>query len=99
MKNGYNESLLNTEDGKCFLCGKVCETARHEVFFGTANRQNSKKYGMWVDICPMCHQYSSTSVHQNRATDLHLKKTAQREFERVYSRECFIRVFGRNYED
>lgn len=95
-RNGYGKSIMQTVDDKCFLCGKMTETARHEVYFG-ANRTNSKKHGLWVNLCPSCHQHSQIAVHRNRDTDLYLKRVCQEEFEKQNSREDFMKIIGKNY--
>lgn len=95
--NGYSDSIMNTESGRCFLCGAETETARHEIYFGSANRRLSKKYGLWVDICPMCHQYGEHAVHRDRNADLFLKRIGQNRFEKEHSREEFMKIFGRSY--
>ena len=91
-RNGYAPSLLNNEDETCYFgCGG--ETARHEVFFGP-NRTNSKRTGMWCDVCPNCHR----EIHQTDGVkDRRLKKEAQEVFESVRSHEDFIAIFGRSY--
>lgn len=91
--NGYSESLFPTTDGVCYICGLHTETARHEVFPG-ANRKNSKAWGMWYNTCPACHDrwhlYDRGLVAITQAD-------GQRLFEEKYSRDSFIRIFGRSY--
>ena len=96
-RNGYSDSLLNDcgEDyRRCYHCGKsVGKIDRHEVFFG-ANRDNSKRYGMWCDLCRECH----TEVHQGDGQlNYLLKREAQELFEQSHTREEFVRIFGKNY--
>lgn len=91
--NGYNPSILATRDGECYICNSLTETARHEIYFGTANRKNSKKHGLWVNLCPYCHYL----VHRNRVTDLWLKEIGQRKYELTHTRDDFVKLFGRNY--
>lgn len=93
-KNGYSESILPTNHGECYLCGKETDTAVHEVFYGTANRRNSKKYGTWVNLCPRCH----VALHADPdGLDAELKRHTQWVFERTHTRQEFIEIFGRNY--
>jgi len=61
-RNGYNASIIETEDGVCLLCGLCTDTARHEVFYGPGTRTLSKKYGLWVNLCPNCH----AKVHRDK---------------------------------
>lgn len=70
---------------------------KHHIVYGTANRKKSDKYGLTVWLIPEYHtgQYG---VHGgNKALDLELKQLAQREFEKVYSHDEWMIVFGRNY--
>ena len=92
-KNGYNPSILATRDGECYICNRLTETARHEIYFGTAKRKNSKKHGLWVNLCPDCHN----NVHRERITDLWLKEMGQRKYELAHTRDDFVKLFGRNY--
>ena len=92
-RNGYNESIFNTESGKCFICGANTETARHEVFPG-ANRQVSKKYGFWYNTCPRCHDmwHLKDPVIRRETQEM-----AQTLFERTHTREEFMQIIGRSY--
>ena len=91
-RNGYNKSLLDTEENICFLCKRHGDTARHEIF-GASNRAFSKKLGLWINLCPSCHK----SVHSNPLDHNPLKQKGQRAFEKEYGHERFMAVFGRNY--
>lgn len=93
--NGYNDSVLETESGVCFFCGLHCDTARHEIYYGTANRQKAKLYGYWVNICPKHHR--EAHKEPNTGVDLWLKQTGQIEWEKTRTRESFIKVWGRSY--
>lgn len=101
--NGYAESIWDTEDGRCLLCKKHCDTARHEVFFGTADRKTSKAAGCWLYVCPDCHN----RIHSDADYDMALKMSTQALFERVHhhafdagvdpAHEEFTTLFGKNY--
>lgn len=98
--NGYIWTILqNPGDNSCFICGGRGETARHEIFYGTGRREKSKRMGLWVHLCPHCHQYGERAVHRCRETDLELKRTGQRASMRFYKWDMdrFIKEFGRNY--
>jgi hypothetical protein len=83
-----------TYESKCEICGKpYAET--HEIFFGQY-RQLSIKHGLQTLLCPEHHR-GKYGPHNNRSRDLELKQKGQQWFERFYSREEFIKVFGRNY--
>lgn len=72
---------------------------RHEVFFGTANRKKSIDFGLVVFLTPEMHNMSNKGVHFNIEFDLQLKLIAQRTAMQYYgwSKEDFIKNFGRNY--
>ena len=94
-KNGYNDSVFDTEYGECFFCNYHTDTARHEVYYGTSNRAKSKSYGYWVNLCPECHR--KAHAHPNDGIDKYLKQTGQIEWEKTRTRESFIKVWGRSY--
>lgn len=69
----------------------------HHCFFGKPGRKNAEKYGLKVWLT-LEHHKGGNGPHQNRDTDLWLKRQAQAAFERAHgSREEFMRIFGRNY--
>ena len=98
-KNGYAPSIVQTRDTCCFRCGYEGDVARHEVFYGEGRREKSKRLGLWVHLCPRCHQYGKHAVHSDRQADLALKQVAQAEAMSAYgwSTEKFIEEFGMNY--
>ena len=92
------KSIVQIEK-KCYLSGQTLNLDKHHIFFGS-NRRNSEKYGLWVWLNHYYHIQDSglSTPHNNRETDLHLKRLAQRKFEEVHgSRGEFMRIFGRNY--
>lgn len=72
---------------------------RHEVFFGTANRQKSIRDGLVVFLTPEMHNMSDRGVHHNREFDLFLKRIGQHAWMDHYNKstEDFIKEYGRNY--
>lgn len=94
--NGYGESLFNTEEDVCYICGCNVGTERHEVF-GASNRDNSKFYGLWINVCPMCHRLGANAIHAVPKNHIGLKADAQRLFEEAYKDLDFMEIFGRNY--
>lgn len=88
--NGYSESLLPSEN--CFMCGIGGDLARHEVF-GGADRKTSKATGMWVSLCPVCHE----KAHKTEMWSRILHQEAQMMFEHCHSHDEFIELFGKNY--
>lgn len=87
-------SILDV-DGRCLFCGRR-GTERHHVFYGTANRAKSEKYGLTVRLCREHHR-GEDGVHFNRQRDLELKRFAQLVFEGLYGHEKFMEVFHKNY--
>ena len=72
---------------------------RHEIFYGSSNRQNSIKYGLVVFLPPELHNMSDKGVHFNKDFDLWLKKLGQTVAMNYYHWDTkeFIKVFGKNY--
>lgn len=93
----YAPSLFyGQEDVKCYLCGSYHDITRHEIFFGRAYRDNSKQYGLWVNLCGDCHW----EVHNGKdhSKDVRLKQEGQKRFEEVHhgNRNKFMYLFGKN---
>lgn len=99
--NGYGESIVQHDLSRCFICGANGSgdpLNRHEVF-GGAFRQKSKRLGLWVCLChERCHQ-GVTGVHNNAQLAHDLKELAQHKAMEHFgwSKEDFIREFGKNY--
>lgn len=76
-------------------------THRHEVFFGTANRKKSIKYGLVVFIRPEDHNMSEYGVHNRKGHefDMYLKKLGQERAmdEYAWTTDEFIDIFGKSY--
>lgn len=90
-------SILQNEMTKCYVCGTTNNLHIHEVFYGTANRQKSIKYGCCVSLCANHHNLSNEGVHFNKALDLEIKKKMQKRFNEVYPDLDFLKIFGKNY--
>jgi hypothetical protein len=89
-RNGYAASIVGGED-HCFLCGNTDleSLVRHELFRGI-NRQKSKLFGLWVTVCPKCHE----TMHKQEDEYC---KLGQILFEKRYPNADFLEIFGRNY--
>lgn len=98
-KNGYAESILQTDLSHCYLCGRSnCKLDRHEVF-GNAHRSKSKRYGLWLMLChDSCH-LGALGAHMNADTALRLKQGAQRKAMQHYgwTVDDFRKEFGKSY--
>lgn len=89
------KSIIQNEK-ECFVCRSTQNLQEHHVFYGTANRKQSEKYGMTVWLCQM-HHTGNRGVHFDKVLDTKLKEIGQKKFEETHSREEFIKIFGRNY--
>lgn len=90
------KSIIQSNKNICFLCGRKAQE-EHHIFFGTANRKLSEKYGLKVYLCAYCHRISKYAVHNNKETDIKLKIIGQRKFEEEYPKLNFLEIFGKNY--
>ena len=73
-KNGYRvPPVLDTTRDECYLCGYGGDLAVHEVYYGTKNRDMSKRKGAYVYVCPRCHRH----IHEGGKLDRQLKKECQ----------------------
>lgn len=96
------KSIIQKHNNHCFICqipGNM-QLEEHHIFFGTANRKISEKYGLKVPLCYEHHR-GTNGVHgkNGRSLDLRLKKIAQRKFEENHTREEFVKLIGKNYLD
>lgn len=90
-------SILQNEMNECWFCGAKKGLHIHEVFFGTAKRPLSIRYGCCVSLCGTHHNLSNMSVHYNRDMDLNLKREMQKKFIETYPKLDFIKIFGKSY--
>lgn len=97
------KSIIQKDKTHCFICernGSIEPLERHHVFFGTAKRELSEKYGLTVYICAnSCHKSGKFSVHKNSELNRVLQAKAQRIAMNYYkwSVDDFIHIFGKSY--
>lgn len=93
-----NSIISGNEKGKCFICGRYCQTEEHHIF-GAGNRKKSEKSGLKVDLCHECHNEPPNGVHFNAESSSRLKVIGQKAAMLAYhwTVDDFIRKFGRNY--
>lgn len=85
---------------ECYKTRRTTDIHEHHIFYGTANRKNSEKYGLKVYLTGEYHNLSNKGVHFDKAFDTELKQVGQRAFEKTHGdRQEFIKIFGRNYLD
>lgn len=94
--NEYAPSLFTHESFKCFRCHRYKETARHEIYGGPL-RSKSKQYGLWINICPECHD----DIHNSGELQDFYHRLGQRMAMVYYhwTVEDFRRRFYKNYLD
>ena len=98
---------IKLQDTKeCYLCrifggDGIClpnvGLENHHIFYGTANRKNSDKYGLVVWLCHGHHRTWKSAVHRCKESDAIVKRNAQMKFEEEYSREEFVDIFGKSW--
>ena len=88
-------SVLTDDIDHCIECGRD-RIAMHHVFFGP-NRKVSEEDGYVIPLCHYHHNGSNEAIHFNRELDLKWKRIAQKHFERLNSRQTFIRRYGKSY--
>lgn len=98
---------------ECYLCRRDAELLgylgdlppkglhRHHVMFGTANRQQSEKHGLWVWLCVKHHNedHGLYAVHYNKEVNLRLRMDAERIFLQTHTFDEWMDVFKVNYLD
>jgi len=86
------------DEKKCYFTGARSGLHRHHIF-GSFNRDNSEKYGLWVWLRWDRHIADSPhrTPHNDAEIDLMLKREAQRKFEESHTREEFMQIFGKNW--
>lgn len=102
-----SKSILHNKDDKtCYLCmllkndySEKTGLQEHHIFFGSANRKISEKYGLKVYLCLWHHTEGKEAVHKNTEYDTLIKQTAQKAFIKKYSAELFTEKFKKNYLD
>ena len=84
---------------ECFVTHDTNNLHKHHCF-GSWNRNNSEKYGLWVWLRADWHNLAPYGVHTNRALDLQLKIIAQTKWEEKFgTREEFRKIFGKSWLD
>jgi len=92
------KSIMEQEGSRtCYICGAAGYMEEHHVFYGSANRKKSEKWGVKVHLCYRHHRDLMDGVHGNAKLDRWLKQEGQQAFERIYGHEKFMKEFGKNY--
>ena len=93
-RNGYAPSIMQKAD-RCYMCGRSGILHRHEIY-GNAYRSKSKAFGLWVNLCPDCHN----EVHFVHAEwKMELREQGQMVAQKYYgwNENDFREKFGRCY--
>lgn len=91
-----SKSIMQAEK-ECYITHSKNDLHKHHIFYGTANRKKSEKWGCWCWLRSDWHNMADYGVHFNHALDIQLKQDCQRKFEALYGHDKFIEVFHRNY--
>ena len=73
-----NKSIITDNLERCYICGKPYPEIHH-IFYGTANRKLSDRYGLVVPLC-YHHHRGPAGAHFNRKLDDKLKGIAEKRF-------------------
>lgn len=79
-------------NGRCWVTGTTIDLDKHEIF-GGANRQISMKWGMVIELSRKWHDLAKL----DEFVRLFFQKWGQRQFEKMYPEEDFVKIFGTNY--
>lgn len=93
------EEFLIMPESEFYKTKRFKGSHRHEVFYGTANRQKSIEYGLVIFLTPEMHNMSERGIHFNREFDLTVKQIAQKAAMKHYEWNMteWISIFGKNY--
>lgn len=86
-------SILQEENGKCFICNRQLKKLDKHEALGGSNRQKSIQYGLVYYLCRKCHQKADL----DKNTRNKLQNYAKKQFIKKYSKEKFLKEFGKNY--
>ena len=90
------QSIIQTGEKVCFISGsRINLDCHHQLcMHGGANRKLADKYGLWVWLRHDIHM----QLHdKDKSLDRELEQAAQEAFEKRYSHDEWMRIFGRNY--
>ena len=90
--NDNRFSIITNNFNQCYNCKRLKKENEkfdlHEVY-GGSNRTRSIKMGFVIPLCRKCHS--------NEEIINKLRIKIQKEFEKKYSREEFIKIIGKSY--
>ena len=89
-------SIIQTGEPRCYVCGSMVNLEIHHAMHGTANRKLAEKYHLTVWLC-RDHHTGRLGVHSDPIIDERIKKDAQRAFEAQYGHSMWMQTFRKNY--
>lgn len=92
------KSIIQKEK-ECFLTGSKNNLHKHHVYEGYGKRNLSEKYGLWIWLREDWHDMSDYSIHFDERLNRRIKGQVQEIAMKHYNwtKEEFIKIFGRNY--
>lgn len=88
------ESIITSDLTHCYYCGAPYPQIHHVM--NGANKKKSEKYGLIVGLC-LNHHTGAEGVHTKPEKMLEMRRIGQKRFEEIYSRELWLKEFGKNY--
>lgn len=99
------KSIMDTEKGVCYLCGRICETETHHCM-GGSNRRVCDEDGLTVELCHLCHHRCHNGKNSPYVR-YKLHREGQIRWGEVYGPDLlkdgkdplseFMKRYGRNY--
>lgn len=99
------KSIMDTEKGVCYLCGRICETETHHCM-GGSNRRVCDEDGLTVELCHLCHHRCHNGKNSPYVR-YKLHREGQIRWMEVYGPDLlkdgkdplseFMKRYGRNY--
>ena len=91
------KSIMDIEEGRCYLCGGYA-TERHHLIGGAhSNRVYCDEDGLVIPVCRRCHE----KIHSSSVLSHSLRAKAQKKWEALSTKENpraeWMKRYGRNY--
>lgn len=92
-------SIFTDDLDHCIICGKS-PINKHEIFYGSKNRQKSIQYGLVIPLCTSIHhnQIGQTGIHFDKNLKKEWQIKGQEIFEKTYPELDFKKEFGKSYK-
>lgn len=100
------KSIVQIDDDRCFVCRNAFGSQTHHIFPGNPNRRLSDQDGLFIRVCPECHDKLHCGKNSGELMDKY-QRLGQEKWEAFYGpgliskgknpREEFIHRYGRNW--